>query len=297
MGVRIAIDDFGTGYSNLAYLRRLPVHALKLAGSFVTGATARRHRRTTTSRSSMLLIRLAHTLGLTVTAESVETAGQLRAAARARLRHRAGLVSSRPRRCRRQRSPSCWPPRSTPRSSRSRRRGPAASATGWWSTSAGLLLHRPGTAGPEVLLGHMGGPFWARKDDGRLVDPQGRTRPGRRPARRGGPRVHRGAGRRRRPPARRCRWAPCASRAASGSPSSRWPATSTPAQSSAGTFTWSGRPARAGCGVPGDRPRRLVRARRGPARRRPRSGALPRPAHRPARRPGLSGADSGYARS
>ncbi|MEJ8277517.1 NUDIX domain-containing protein [Pseudonocardia sp. DW16-2] len=31
-------------------------------------------------------------------------------------------------------------------------------------TSAGLLLHRTGENGPEVLLGHMGGPFWARKD-------------------------------------------------------------------------------------------------------------------------------------
>ena len=41
MGVRIAIDDFGTGYSNFAYLRRLPVHVLKLAGSFVTGVTGR----------------------------------------------------------------------------------------------------------------------------------------------------------------------------------------------------------------------------------------------------------------
>jgi predicted NUDIX family NTP pyrophosphohydrolase len=32
--------------------------------------------------------------------------------------------------------------------------------------SAGVLLYRPGPAGLEVLLGHIGGPFWARKDDG-----------------------------------------------------------------------------------------------------------------------------------
>jgi diguanylate cyclase (GGDEF)-like protein/PAS domain S-box-containing protein len=111
MGVRIAIDDFGTGYSNLAYLRRLPVHALKLAGSFVTGsfvtgsfvtgavrdvpdldADAGRPERvrgadggrrgllggdTDVDREVVgLLIRLAHTLDLTVTAESVETAAQ-----------------------------------------------------------------------------------------------------------------------------------------------------------------------------------------------------------------------------
>jgi diguanylate cyclase (GGDEF)-like protein/PAS domain S-box-containing protein len=83
MGVRIAIDDFGTGYSNLAYLRTLPVHALKLAGPFVT-------RPFTTVESGddpesdqvdlevlALLIELAHTLGLSVTAEVVETSVQL----------------------------------------------------------------------------------------------------------------------------------------------------------------------------------------------------------------------------
>ena len=44
LGVRLAMDDFGTGYSNLAYLRRLPIHCLKLAGPFVEGIRARRHR-------------------------------------------------------------------------------------------------------------------------------------------------------------------------------------------------------------------------------------------------------------
>lgn len=40
-------------------------------------------------------------------------------------------------------------------------------------TSAGLLLHRTGAGGVEVLLGHPGGPFWARKDDGAWSIPKG----------------------------------------------------------------------------------------------------------------------------
>ena len=76
MGVRIAIDDFGTGYSNLAYLRRLPVHTLKLAGSFVTGQHGPRTDAVDVEVAG-LLIRLAHVLGLGVVAESVETADQL----------------------------------------------------------------------------------------------------------------------------------------------------------------------------------------------------------------------------
>jgi predicted NUDIX family NTP pyrophosphohydrolase len=43
--------------------------------------------------------------------------------------------------------------------------------------SAGILLHRSGPAGPEVLLGHMGGPFWARKDDGAWSVPKGEHGP------------------------------------------------------------------------------------------------------------------------
>jgi len=84
MGVRIAIDDFGTGYSNLAYLRRLPVHELKIAGSFVTGLRDAvpgvggepGGRDPVDEQIVRTLVSLAHTLGLTVTAEGVETACQ-----------------------------------------------------------------------------------------------------------------------------------------------------------------------------------------------------------------------------
>jgi len=44
-------------------------------------------------------------------------------------------------------------------------------------TSAGILLYRRGPAGPEVLLGHMGGPFWAKKDDGGWSIPKGEHGP------------------------------------------------------------------------------------------------------------------------
>jgi len=78
LGVRLAIDDFGTGYSNLAYLRSLPVHGLKLAGPFVTGAGSAEGSadRGVDVEITSTLVRLAHALGLTVTAESVETAEQ-----------------------------------------------------------------------------------------------------------------------------------------------------------------------------------------------------------------------------
>jgi predicted NUDIX family NTP pyrophosphohydrolase len=45
-------------------------------------------------------------------------------------------------------------------------------------TSAGILLHRPGPAGTEVLLVHPGGPYWAKKDEGAWSIPKGECEPG-----------------------------------------------------------------------------------------------------------------------
>jgi diguanylate cyclase (GGDEF)-like protein/PAS domain S-box-containing protein len=76
LGVQIAIDDFGTGYSNLAYLRHLPVHCLKLAGPFIEGLRTPAQADPQDRAIVGTLVRLAHTLGLTVTAEGVETEAQ-----------------------------------------------------------------------------------------------------------------------------------------------------------------------------------------------------------------------------
>ena len=74
-GIRLALDDFGTGYSGLSWLRRLPVHAIKIDGSFVRGLRAAEPDPVDSS-IIVAMVHMAHAIGLEVTAEWVETAWQ-----------------------------------------------------------------------------------------------------------------------------------------------------------------------------------------------------------------------------
>jgi EAL domain-containing protein (putative c-di-GMP-specific phosphodiesterase class I) len=72
-GVRLAIDDFGTGYSSLGYLRRFAVDTIKIDRSFVADLSE--------NPNSLAILRavmsLGADLGVAITAEGIETPGQL----------------------------------------------------------------------------------------------------------------------------------------------------------------------------------------------------------------------------
>ncbi|WP_338138225.1 MULTISPECIES: EAL domain-containing protein [Pantoea] len=89
-GFRIALDDFGTGYSSLNYLSTFPVDKIKIDRSFTQSLGV--------AENSVAIIesvvKLGHAMGLTVTAEGVETAGQMSALADAGCNQLQGYLFS-----------------------------------------------------------------------------------------------------------------------------------------------------------------------------------------------------------
>jgi diguanylate cyclase (GGDEF)-like protein/PAS domain S-box-containing protein len=92
MGLSIAIDDFGTGYSSLSYLAQLPVHSLKIDRSFITTMVDNPDTMTLVST----VISLAHSMGLKVVAEGVETEEQAKVLRLLRCDEMQGYLVSRP---------------------------------------------------------------------------------------------------------------------------------------------------------------------------------------------------------
>jgi EAL domain-containing protein (putative c-di-GMP-specific phosphodiesterase class I) len=92
LGVQLAIDDFGTGYSSLSYLKRFPVDAVKVDRAFVDGLGTDPHH----SALVAAIVAMADALDLEVTAEGVETAGQLASLKKLHCRRAQGYFLDRP---------------------------------------------------------------------------------------------------------------------------------------------------------------------------------------------------------
>lgn len=91
-GIRIALDDFGTGYASLSHLQRFPISYLKIDRSFVQGLTPA----SGDAAIAQTIVSLAHTLGMEVVAEGVETRAQYDRLAAMGCDYAQGFLVSRP---------------------------------------------------------------------------------------------------------------------------------------------------------------------------------------------------------
>lgn len=92
LGIRISLDDFGTGYSSLAYLRTIPLTGIKIDRSFIKDLPA-------TAEAKVIIksiTEIAATLGMTTTAEGIETEAQLASVRALGCREAQGYLISRP---------------------------------------------------------------------------------------------------------------------------------------------------------------------------------------------------------
>lgn len=92
LGLRFAIDDFGTGYCSLSYLKQFVVHKLKIDRSFVSDLC----QESSTLAITSAIAKLARDLGITLTAEGVESAAQLQMLQKIGVDQIQGFLFSRP---------------------------------------------------------------------------------------------------------------------------------------------------------------------------------------------------------
>ncbi|HEY7612986.1 MAG TPA: EAL domain-containing protein [Gemmatimonadales bacterium] len=92
MGLHLSVDDFGTGYSSFSYLKHFPLDTLKIDRAFIRDITTDPDD----AAISTAIIALGHALGLTVTAEGVETADHVELLRKQGCDHMQGYYFSRP---------------------------------------------------------------------------------------------------------------------------------------------------------------------------------------------------------